>query len=331
MMLEEYDYPEPSRKRVYVLLLLLVLLGGLAVVFALHKTRGQKGIVATHNNQADTNQAPTEPNQPTAEPNKATVEPNQPVAEVNQPSKQVPAESNDPNDKKPLRPAHKHRAFTERVQERARMADWQIEARGIKDPNVLTAMRVVPRHAFVRQTEDRYAYADYPLPIGYDQTISQPYIVAFMTEALKLNANSKILEIGTGSGYQAAVCAEIGREVYTIEIVQELAESAEKRLKELGYANVFVKAGDGYFGWPQHAPFDAIIGTAAADHIPEPLIEQLKPGGRMILPYGGTADFQYLVLITKDRQGNLQKSNVMPVRFVPMTGEVQKAQGEQKE
>ena len=317
--------------RVYVLLLLLVLLGGLAVVFALHTTRGQKSTIAMRDNQADANQTPTELNQPAAEPKKATSEPNQPVAEVNQPSKELPAEPNDPNNKKLLRPVHKHRAFTERVPERARMADWQIEARGVKDPNVLMAMRVVPRHAFVRQTEDRYAYADYPLPIGYDQTISQPYIVAFMTEALKLNANSKVLEIGTGSGYQAAVCAEICREVYTIEIVQELADPAEKRLKELGYANVFVKAGDGYFGWPQHAPFDAIIGTAAAGRIPEPLIEQLKPGGRMILPCGSAADFQYLVLITKDQKGNLQKSNVMPVRFVPMTGEVQKAQGEQNE
>ncbi len=331
MMLEEYEYPEPSRKRVYVLLLLLIVLGGLVIVLAFRTTTGLKGIFAARDNPADVNQAPMEPNQPAAEPNKATAEPNQPAAEVNQPSKQEPAEPNDPNDKKPLRPAHKHRAFTERVQERARMADWQIEARGVKDPNVLTAMRVVPRHAFVRQTEDRYAYADYPLPIGYDQTISQPYIVAFMTEALKLDANSKVLEIGTGSGYQAAVCAEICREVYTIEIVQELADLAEKHLKELGYANVFVKAGDGYFGWPQHAPFDAIIGTAAAGRIPEPLIEQLKPGGRMILPCGSAAEFQYLVLITKDRQGNLQKSNVMPVRFVPMTGEVQKTQGESKE
>jgi protein-L-isoaspartate(D-aspartate) O-methyltransferase len=331
MMLEEYEYPESNRKRVYVLLLLLIVLGGLALVLAFHTTTGLKGIFAALDNQADVNQAPVEPNQPAAEPDKATAEPNQPVAEVDQPSKQEPAEPNDPNDKKSLRPLHKHRAFTERVQERARMADWQIEARGTKDPNVLTAMRVVPRHAFIRPTEDRYAYADYPLPIGYDQTISQPYIVAFMTEALKLNANSKVLEIGTGSGYQAAVCAEICREVYTIEIVQELADLAEKHLKELGYANVFVKAGDGYFGWPQHAPFDAIIGTAAAGRIPEPLIEQLKPGGRMILPCGSAAEFQYLVLITKDREGNLQKSNVMPVRFVPMTGEVQKTQGESKE
>lgn len=330
-MLEEYEYPEPSRKRVYVLLLLLVLLGGLVAVFALRTTTGLKGIFAASDNRAAVNQAPAEPNHAGPEPNTATPEPNEPVAEPNEPSKQEPVEPNDPNDRKSMRPPHKHAAFTERVQERARMVDWQIEQRGVKDPNVLTAMRVVPRHAFVRQTEERYAYADYPLPIGYDQTISQPYIVAFMTEALRLNASSKVLEIGTGSGYQAAVCAETCREVYTIEIVKELAEIATKRLKELGYPNVFVKAGDGYFGWPEHAPFDAIIGTAAAGRIPEPLIKQLKPGGRMILPYGSAADFQYLVLITKDRDGNLRKTNVMPVRFVPMTGEVQKSEGEPKE
>jgi protein-L-isoaspartate(D-aspartate) O-methyltransferase len=322
-MLEEYEYSEPSRKRVYVLLLLLVLLGGLAVVVAFHKTAGLKGIFATFDKQSGANQTPMEPNQPAVEPNKTPVEPNEPAAKANEPNGLQPAEPNQINAEKPLRPTHKHPAFTERVQERARMVDWQIEARGITDPNVLTAMRVVPRHAFVRPTEQRYAYADYPLPIGHDQTISQPYIVAFMTEALKLNANSKVLEIGTGSGYQAAVCAEICKEVYTVEIVQELAEAAKKRLKELGYANVFVRAGDGYFGWPQHAPFDAIIGTAAANRIPEPLIKQLKPGGRMVLPYGSTAGSQYLVLITKDNEGHIEKKTIMPVRFVPMTGELQ--------
>jgi protein-L-isoaspartate(D-aspartate) O-methyltransferase len=151
-----------------------------------------------------------------------------------------------------------------------------------------------------------------------------------MTEALQLDPNSKVLEIGTGSGYQAAVCAEIAREVYTIEIVEELAKSAAKLLKELGYDNVHVKAGDGYFGWPEHAPFDAIIGTAAAGRVPEPLLEQLKPGGRMILPVEGDFGFQHLILITKDEKGNLQERNVMPVRFVPMTGEVQKSE-EKKE
>jgi len=237
---------------------------------------------------------------------------------------QAPAEPNDPNDKRKLRPAHKHETFAERIEERARMVAWQIQGRDVNDPNVIKAMRMVPRHAFVRSGEQRYAYADSPLPIGHDQTISQPYIVAFMTEALKLDPNSVVLEIGTGSGYQAAVCAEICREVYTIEIVEELAKTAKKHLKELGYPNVFVKFGDGFFGWPEHAPFDAIIGTAAAGRIPETLIEQLKPGGRMILPVEGRFGLQYLILITKDEKGNLEKKNVMPVRFVPMTGEVQK-------
>jgi len=204
------------------------------------------------------------------------------------------------------------------------MVVWQIRNRGVQDPNVLMSLRTVPRHAFVGPGAQRYAYADRPFPIGQDQTISQPYIVAFMTEALKLKPNFRVLEIGTGSGYQAAVCAEIAREVYTIEIIEELAKSAEERLKKLGYKNVFVKAGDGYFGWEEKGPYDAIIGTAAAGRVPPPLLEQLKPGGRMILPYGSPHGLQYLVLITKDNKGNLHKRNVMPVRFVPMTGEVTK-------
>lgn len=303
-MIEEY--PETSRKRIFVLLFLLILLGGLAIYFAINTT-GPNTVVAEQGTMADSNQPPAEPNQPPGQ------------------------KLEDPNDKKVLRPTHKHPAFTERVIERARMVDWQIEARTIKDPNVLSAMRTVPRHVFVRSTEQRYAYTDNPLPIGYQQTISQPYIVAFMTEALKLDPNSVVFEVGTGSGYQAAVCAEICREVYTIEIVEELAETAKKRLKELGYPNVFTKAGDAFFGWPEHAPFDAIIGTAAAGRIPEPLIEQLKPDGRMILPYGSPRGFQYLVLLTKDKDGNVRKRNVMPVRFVPMTGEVQKPEEESKE
>ncbi len=311
-MIEEY--PETSRKRIFVLLFLLVLLGGLAIYFAFNTT-GPNTVVAQQGNEEDANQ-------PLAEPNQPPTEPNQPPAEPNKPSKEL----EDPNDKKVLRPIHKHPAYTERMVERARMVNWQIEARAVKDPNVLSAMRTVPRHAFVRSTEQRFAYTDQPLPIGYEQTISQPYIVAFMTEALKLARNSKVLEIGTGSGYQAAVCAEIAQEVYSIEIVEELAKRAKKCLKELGYRNVFTKAGDGFFGWPEHAPFDAIIGTAAAGRIPEPLIEQLKPGGRMILPYGSPRGFQYLVLITKDKDGNIRRKNVMPVRFVPMTGEVQKSE-----
>jgi protein-L-isoaspartate(D-aspartate) O-methyltransferase len=233
-------------------------------------------------------------------------------------------EQKEPNDVKPLRPTHTHPAFAERIKEREEMVAEQIQARGIKDANVLSAMRIVPRHAFIPESEQKQAYGDYPLPIGFDQTISQPYIVAFMTEALELKPDSKVLEIGTGSGYQAAVCAEIAAEVYTIEIVEGLSKRAEEKLKELGYTNVFVKAGDGYFGWPEKAPFDAIIGTAATERIPEPLIEQLKPGGRMILPYETKAGFQYLVLVTKDDKGNINKRKVMPVMFVPMTGEVTK-------
>lgn len=325
-MIEEY--PETSRKRIFVLLFLLILLGGLAVYFAIYATTGPNTVVAEQGKEADANQPLAGPNQPKVEPNQPPTEPNQPPAEPNQPSGR---EMEDPNDKKVLRPVHRHPAFTERVIERARMVDWQIEARTIKDPNVLSAMRTVPRHAFVRSTEQRSAYNDNPLPIDYEQTISQPYIVAFMTDVLKLTRNSKVLEIGTGSGYQAAVCAEIAQQVYTIEIVEELAKSAKERLRELGYRNVFAKAGDGFFGWPEHAPFDAIIGTAAAGRIPEPLIEQLKPGGRMILPYGSPRGLQYLVLVTKDKDGNIRRRNVMPVRFVPMTGEVQKPEEESKE
>ena len=310
-MIEEY--PHTSRRRIFVLLFLLMLLGGLAIYFAIYAT-GPNAVVANHGNMADANQ-------PLAEPNQSPTEPNQPSAEPNQPTEEL----EDPNDKKVLRPVHRHPAYTERREERARMVDWQIEARTIKDPSVLSAMRTVPRHVFVRSTEQTYAYTDNPLPIGYEQTISQPYIVAFMTEVLKLTRNSKVLEIGTGSGYQAAVCAEVAEQVYSIEIVEELAKIAKERLKELGYRNVFTKAGDGFFGWPEHAPFDAIIGTAAAGRIPEPLIEQLKPGGRMILPYGTPRGLQYLVLVTKDEEGNIQKKKVMPVRFVPMTGEVQKS------
>jgi protein-L-isoaspartate(D-aspartate) O-methyltransferase len=236
----------------------------------------------------------------------------------------------DPNEVKILPPDHNHPAFNERIEERAKMVKQQIQQREVNDPNVLKVMRIVPRHAFVGAGEQRAAYADWPLPIGHGQTISQPYIVAFMTEALKLDPNDKVLEIGTGSGYQAAVCAEIAREVYTIEIVKELAQSAAERLKELGYHNVFVRAGDGFFGWPEKAPFDAIIGTAAAGRIPQPLIDQLKPGGRMILPMEGRLGFQYLVLITKDEKGELHKKNVMPVRFVPMTGEVERSETESK-
>ena len=293
-------YPELTKRWIYVPIFLLAVLALFTIIFAVHSPTEPGAVFAAENEQADANQAPADANQPAEE------------------------KQEDPNDKKPLRPDHKHPAFKERIEERARMVARQIQARDVNDPNVLKAMRIVPRHAFVRAREQRYAYVDHPLPIGYDQTISQPYIVAFMTEALKLDPNDKVLEIGTGSGYQAAVCAEIAQKVYTIEIVEGLAKSAKERLKKLGYPNVFVRAGDGYFGWPKEAPFDAIIGTAAAGRVPELLIEQLKPGGRMILPYGGAYDFQYLVLITKDEKGNLHRKKVMAVRFVPMTGEVMK-------
>jgi protein-L-isoaspartate(D-aspartate) O-methyltransferase len=324
-MVEKYS--KTSRKRIFVLLFLLIIIGGLAIYFAINTTES-KSVLAVQDVMADVNQPRSEPNRPPAESNLPSTEPNQPSSEPNRTSSQ---QLEDPNDEKVLRPVHRHPAYTERVVERARMVDWQIKARDVRDPNVLKAMRTVPRHAFVRPREQQYAYADYPLPIGYDQTISQPYIVAFMTEALKLDPNSVVFEVGTGSGYQAAVCAEICKEVYTIEIVKELAETAKKRLKELGYPNVHVKAGDAFFGWPEHAPFDAIIGTAAAERIPEPLIEQLKPDGRMILPYGSPYGFQYLVLVTKDKDCNISRKNVMPVRFVPMTGQVQESGKETKE
>jgi len=225
------------------------------------------------------------------------------------------------------RPDHNHPAFEERIEERQAMVLHQIRARDIKDPNVLRAMRTVPRHAFVSADRQREAYHDYPLPIGKGQTISQPYIVAFMTDALQLDPNAIVLEIGTGSGYQAAVCAEIARQVYTIEIVEALAESATKMLKELGYPNVAVKFGDGYDGWPEKGPFDAIIGTAAAVRVPPALVAQLRAGGRMILPVEDASGFQYLILIRKEADGTLSRRRVMPVRFVPMTGKVRESAG----
>ncbi len=210
---------------------------------------------------------------------------------------------------------------SEKMYEKMRlsMVEDQIEKRGVKDDRVLHAMREVPRHEFVPSHLKKYAYADEPLPIGEDQTISQPYIVAYMTEYLRLGEEDIVLEIGTGSGYQAAVLAEIVDTVYTIEIVDVLARRAEKTLERLGYENVLVKRGDGYAGWPEHAPYDAIIITAAPTKIPEPLMEQLKIGGFMILPLGDYS--QELVLIEKNIKGFEQKT-LLPVRFVPMTGEI---------
>jgi len=202
------------------------------------------------------------------------------------------------------------------------MVDRQIQSRGVKDSLVLKAMRKVPRHEFVPSYLKGVAYSDRPLPIGEGQTISQPYIVAFMTEYLALKGGEKVLEIGTGSGYQAAILGEIVKEVYTIEIVSSLGLAAEKKLKKAGYKNIHVKIGDGYLGWPDKAPFDGIILTAAPNHIPQPLVDQLKPGGRMILPLGDR--YQELVLIIKLLDGTVRKKSVLPVIFVPMTGKAQK-------
>ncbi len=203
------------------------------------------------------------------------------------------------------------------------MVKNDIKGRGINDKRVLDVMEKIPRHLFVAEDMRNRAYADYPLPIGEGQTISQPYVVALMTEALKLKKTDRVLEIGTGSGYQAAVLAEMVKEVYTLEIRKSLADTASKRLKELGYRNVKVKYADGYFGWEEYAPFDAIIITAAANHIPPPLIKQLKEGGRLILPLGSTVYYQTLTLATK-RKGELDVEQMGPVAFVPMIGEVEK-------
>jgi len=204
---------------------------------------------------------------------------------------------------------------------RERMVKEQIEGRGIKDPLTLAALRKVPRHLFVPDAATSEAYGDFPLPIGHGQTISQPYIVAFMTEALGLRGGEKVLEIGTGSAYQAAVLAEIAGKVYTIEIVPELAEQSRERLVRLGYRNVEVRAGDGYLGWPEAAPFDAIVVTAAAPRIPEPLKQQLVEGGRLVIPVGD--EHQELIVVTR-RGATFDERRVLPVRFVPMTGAVRK-------
>ena len=206
---------------------------------------------------------------------------------------------------------------------RKRMVTRDLQGRGITDKAVLDAMGKVPRHLFVpRMLMDR-AYADHPLPIGKRQTISQPYVVAMMSQAIRPKPGQKVLEIGTGSGYQAAVLAEIVGEVYTIEIIPSLAESAAKKLKELGYENVHVKAGDGFFGWPEHAPFDAIVVTAAAPEVPVALLEQLAKGGRLIMPVGPVETSQRLTLVRKDKDGRLSYQVREGVRFVPMTGRIQ--------
>ncbi|WP_420399715.1 protein-L-isoaspartate(D-aspartate) O-methyltransferase [Flagellimonas sp.] len=204
--------------------------------------------------------------------------------------------------------------------QRKQMVETQIKARGIDNLATLYALLNVPRHLFVPEDLKAFAYNDNPLPIGNGQTISQPYIVAYMTQALRLRKDDRVLEIGTGSGYQAAVLAKIVDSVYTIEIVEELAQIAKQRLRNLNYSNVVVRRGDGYNGWPDKAPFDAIMVTAGAEYIPQPLIDQLKVGGRMIIPVGPHNQVRQLVLITK-KKNKVVKRNVMAVRFVPFTRE----------
>jgi protein-L-isoaspartate(D-aspartate) O-methyltransferase len=203
---------------------------------------------------------------------------------------------------------------------RHQMVEIQIRDRGVSDPAVLAAMETVPRHLFVPSEWLQEAYADHPLPIGYGQTISQPYIVAWMTELLALKPGARVLEIGTGSGYQAAILGQMGMEVYTIEIVEPLATQAAARLSEMGYKNIAARRADGYYGWEEHAPFDAIVVTCAPDHIPPPLVDQLADGGRMVLPVGPPGGYQSLWLVEK-HDDQVQTSNLGGVRFVPLTGE----------
>jgi len=205
------------------------------------------------------------------------------------------------------------------TRQREEMVRYQIEARGINDPRVLAAMRKVPRHLYVPPEERKRAYMDSPLPIGYGQTISQPYIVALMTELLELKGEERVLEIGTGSGYQAAILAELAGEVYTIEIIEALAKRAESALKAQGYENINVKSGDGFLGWPEVAPFDRIVVTCAPEEVPQPLKEQLAEGGRIVIPVGPQFPCQMLKVLEK-REGRIKEKSVIPVRFVPMRG-----------
>jgi protein-L-isoaspartate(D-aspartate) O-methyltransferase len=208
------------------------------------------------------------------------------------------------------------------VAARHRMVEEQIRPRGVTDPATLAAIEAVPRHLFVPESERAKAYEDQPLPIGLNQTISQPYIVALMTSLLKLRPGSRVLEVGTGSGYQAAVLSRIAGDVYSIEILKPLSERASHTLAELGYRNVHLRVGDGYKGWRDAAPFDGIIVTAAPPRIPEPLLEQLKVGGKLVIPVGDA--YQDLIVMTKRADGGFDRASVLPVRFVPMTGQAQR-------
>jgi protein-L-isoaspartate(D-aspartate) O-methyltransferase len=226
----------------------------------------------------------------------------------------------EPGDGATGKPGPVKRPPVERAAERSRMVEDQIAGRGIRDTRVLAALRDVPRHLFVPDTYQGLAYADQPLPIGEGQTISQPYIVAYMTEMLELGKGERVLEVGTGSGYQAAIASQLADSVFTIEIIESLAASAKERLARLGYGNVAPRQGDGYFGWKEHAPFDAIVVTAAAGHIPPPLIQQLAPGGRMVIPVGAVFQVQHLVLVEKAPDGRVTTRNLLPVTFVPLLG-----------
>jgi len=208
---------------------------------------------------------------------------------------------------------------TDYQKEREKLIRDHIEGEGIEDPETIRSMLTVPREEFVPPELRKFAYANKPLPIGYGQTISQPYIVALMTELLSVGADDRVLEIGTGSGYQAAILSVIVSEVYTVEIIEPLGLNARERLSRLGYDNVYTRVGDGYFGWEEHAPFDAIIVTAAADHIPPPLLKQLRPGGRMCIPVGQPYFPQVLKLAVKDLEGNVTVRDIIPVMFVPFT------------
>ncbi len=240
------------------------------------------------------------------------------------PAAPTDSRKNKPADLRPVETGERAaRTEGDGAMERKTMVRTQIEARGVRNPLVLDAMRTVERRQFVPEEYKTSAYDDHPLPIGNDQTISQPYIVALMTELLEPKIHHKVLEIGTGSGYQTAVLAEIVNQVFSIEIVEPLGRQAERTLKDLKYENVHVRIGDGYRGWPEEAPFDGILVTAAPPHVPQPLVEQLKVGGRMVIPVGESGWGQRLQVLVKNAEGKVEVKNSISVRFVPMTGEIQ--------
>ncbi len=240
-------------------------------------------------------------------------------------------ESGEGGEKKQAEPLKWDRPrFEDRKEERLKLVRVYMEERQwglhVKDKDVIEAMRNVPRHLFMRARDSSKAYRDDPCSIGYGQTISQPSLVAHMTELLELKPGEKVLEIGTGSAYQAAILSELTPHVYSIEIVRELAKQAGQRLQKLGYKTIKTKRGDGYYGWEEHGPFDGIIVTAAAGHVPPPLVKQLKPGGKMVVPVGPAHQPQHLVVVNKDKEGRIKTRSVLPVTFVPMTGRVQKGE-----